>query len=604
MLSIRPHGNIATDISQAASACPNLSDLLISYLEQLDVEYVFGVPGGAIEPLYNALARSERRGSVRPIVARHETGAAFMAHGYYMSKRRLGVCCATTGPGATNMLTGVATAYENNAPMLVITAQTAISLFGRGALQESSDTSINTIGMFQYCTNYNSLVSHPNQFEHKLYAAIMTAYQTSTPSHLSVPLDIFRGPSGLEKPSYDLSGLMQPTHRLDVEQLNKLRDLLLNSENSVFVIGEGCIDAIGIILSVATLLQAKVVTTPHAKGLISPYHPLFRGVIGFAGHATAQSLLADESVDLVVAIGTGLSEWASNNWDAKTLMNEKLVHVEFLERRFTHSPMARLHVSGDIGLVFDKILSGIFSSQKVKSLRDKHKKTPANRGRPQRHFHVNEEKKCMSDAIPIKPQRLMQELATLFPPHTCYLADSGNSFSWSVHYLHPYDRRLSGERKRGYGVYHACFEFAPMGWAIGASVGMALGRLTVPIVCITGDGSWLMNGQEITVALQHELTVIYVILNDGALGMVKHGQILGNAERVGYQLPAVDYKAMAESMGAQGFVIESPQDLLDLDMAAICKRRGPTVLDVRVDPNEPPPMMSRVRSLSGVKENS
>ncbi|HEX7026434.1 MAG TPA: thiamine pyrophosphate-binding protein, partial [Gammaproteobacteria bacterium] len=461
MLSIRPQENLSTDISQAGSTCTNLSDLFISYLEQLGVEYVFGVPGGAIEPLYNALARSERRGSVRPIVARHETGAAFMAHGYYMSKRRLGVCCATTGPGATNMLTGVATAYENNGPMLVITAQTAMSHFGRGAFQESSDTSINTTGMFQYCTSYNSLVSHASQFEHKLYAAIMTAYQTSTPSHLSIPLDIFRSSSGIEKPSYDLSGLMHPTRRLDAEQLDKLRDLLLSSENPVFVIGEGCIDAIGTILSVATLLQAKVVTTPHAKGLVSPYHPLFRGVIGFAGHSTAQSLLADASVDLVIAIGTGLSEWASNNWDANTLMNEKLVHVEFLERRFAYSPMARMHVSGDIGLVFDKILSGIFSSQKAKLLREKNRKMPESRDKPRRHFHTNEEKKCTSDAVPVKPQRLMHELTSLFPPHTCYLADVGNSFSGSVHYLHPYDRRLSGERKRGYGVYHSCFEFAP-----------------------------------------------------------------------------------------------------------------------------------------------
>lgn len=598
MQLIQPEGNIPEHNSQAGAAGPKLSDLFISYLEQLQVEYVFGVPGGAIEPLYNALARSERRGSVRSVVARHETGAAFMAHGYYMSKRRLGVCCATTGPGATNLITGVATAYENNVPMLVITAQTAMSHFGRGAFQESSDTSVNIIGMFQYCTNYNSMVSHPNQFEHKLYAAIMTAYQTSTPSHLSIPLDIFRSASEVEKPSYDLSRLMQPSQRLDMEQLNKFRDLLLSCENAVFVIGEGCIDAIGTILSVATLLQAKVVTTPHAKGLVSPYHPLFRGVIGFAGHNTALSLLSDEKVDLVVAIGTALGEWASNNWDANVLMNEKLVHVEFLERRFTHSPMARMHVSGDIGMVFDKILSGIFSSQKVKLLRDKHSKTAENPDKPRRYFNINEEKKCTAEDVPIKPQRLMHELTSLFPPHTCYLADVGNSFSWSVHYLHPYDRRLGGERKRGYGVYHSCFEFAPMGWAIGAAVGMALGRLTVPIVCITGDGSWLMNGQEITVALQEELTVIYIILNDGALGMVKHGQIMNNAEQVGYQLPAVDYKAMAESVGAQGFAIESPQDLLSLDMAAICKHRGPTVLDVRVDPTEAPPINRRIKTLT------
>lgn len=128
-------------------------DLILGYLEQLGVEYVFGIPGGAIEPFYNALARSERRNSIRAVVARHETGAAFMAEGYARNTGRLGVCCSTTGPGATNLITGVASAYENQIPMLVITPQTALSHFGRKALQESSDTAINTVGMFQHCTH-------------------------------------------------------------------------------------------------------------------------------------------------------------------------------------------------------------------------------------------------------------------------------------------------------------------------------------------------------------------------------------------------------------------------------------------------------------------
>lgn len=154
---------------------PEMGDLLVAYLNQLGVEYVFGVPGGAIEPLYNALARSERNGGVRAVVARHETGAAFMADGYARNTGKLGVCCSTTGPGATNMITGVASAYENNVPMLAITAQTAISTFGKGAIQDSSYTGINTIGLYQHCTRYNTLISHPAQFEQKLSAAIMSA---------------------------------------------------------------------------------------------------------------------------------------------------------------------------------------------------------------------------------------------------------------------------------------------------------------------------------------------------------------------------------------------------------------------------------------------
>ena len=124
----------------------DLADLLLQYLAKLEIEFVFGIPGGAIEPLYNALARSERRSGPQAIIARHETGAVFMADGYASRTGKLGVCCATTGPGSTNLITGVASAYANQIPMLIITAQTPLTSFGSGAFQESSCTGI---GVFQ-----------------------------------------------------------------------------------------------------------------------------------------------------------------------------------------------------------------------------------------------------------------------------------------------------------------------------------------------------------------------------------------------------------------------------------------------------------------------
>lgn len=605
-MAFKPYGNGEREPFQHLKTKPlEIADLLIAYLEQLGVEYVFGIPGGAIEPLYNALARSERRDGPRAVVARHENGAAFMAHGYYMGKRRLGVCCSTTGPGATNLLTGVATAYENSIPMLVITAQTSLSNFGRGAFQESSDTGINTLGMFQYCTHYNTLVSHPNQFEQKLYSAIMTAFQTMTPSHLSVPLDVFRSTVPMSKPSFNLKDALEPRNWVQEEPLNAFCKALIESKDIVFVIGDNCSDAIGTILDVAFIVNAKIVTTPHGKGLVSPYHPLFRGVVGFAGHQSALRLLSDPRVDLVVAIGTSLSEWASNSWDNGILMNEKLIHVEECERFFTRSPMARLHVHGKIDFVFERLLQHEQLSERASSLQKSVKEIAAameqeyddTQRQTKRLFWLDNEEKYVDDSSPIKPQRLMQELAKLFPPQTCFMADVGNSFSWSVHYLHPYDRRISGKRKRGYGVYHSCFEFAPMGWAMGAAIGMAMARPGIPVICITGDGSMLMNGQEITVALQHKLNVIFVVLNDAALGMVKHGQIMNNAENIGYELPKVDFCAMAKSMGVNGYIINSPADLLALDIQKICTLSGPLLLDVRIDPHEPPPMMSRIRGL-------
>lgn len=140
-----------------------------------------------------------------------------------------------------------------------------------------------------------------------------------------------------------------------------------------------------------------------------------------------------------------------------------------------------------------------------------------------------------------------------------------------------------------------------MGWAIGAAVGTALGAPDQPVVCITGDGSVLMVGQELTVAVQEALPVIFVILNDSSLGMVKHGQRMAKAEPVGFEIAEVDFAACARAMGAQGYVIKNMEDFRKLDIDAICHRQGPTVLDVRIDAEEVPPISSRLRVLGTVK---
>jgi acetolactate synthase I/II/III large subunit len=140
-------------------------------------------------------------------------------------------------------------------------------------------------------------------------------------------------------------------------------------------------------------------------------------------------------------------------------------------------------------------------------------------------------------------------------------------------------------------------DFAPMGWAIGGAIGTAASNPQSPVVCITGDGSLMMNGQEISVAVAEGLTVIFVILNDQALGMVKHGQRLAGAERIGFQLPSTDFAAMARAMGADGYTVRSPEDMAALDIEAICSKKGPTLLDVFIDGEEVPPMNLRMQVL-------
>jgi acetolactate synthase I/II/III large subunit len=592
-------------------------DLLISYLEQLGVEYLFGIPGGAIEPLYNALARSERRGGIKSVVARHETGAAFMAEGYARNSGRLGVCCSTTGPGATNLITGVASAYENQVPLLVITAQTSLKLFGKKAFQDSADTGVNIVGMFQFCTRYNTMVSHIDQLEQKLITAVMTAVRESAPVHLSIPLDILKAQIPSAVPTYDLPTLTKQPHFQDEEGIKRLSEIIQLADNIVFVLGSGSREAATLILDVAVAIGAQVITTPDGKGLVSPYHPLYRGVIGFAGHASASRLLADPAVDTVIAVGTIISEWTSNAWDSTTLLNERLIHIESDASNLTRTPMSKLHVRGSVSAIFDRLSDILQIKKPAKEPLEEGDNVKqflqSNAGLREKieqaqHFELKSLRKYFDDSSPIKPQWLMHKLAQLFPPNTRYLVEPGNSLAWGIHYLHPFDRRIGerrtdgrrekGRRNQNAGLFQCVLEFDSMGWAIGSSVGSAFACPGEPVVCVTGDGCILMSGQEMTVALQHQLPVIFVILNDSSLGMVRHGQRMSGAESIGSELPSVNFAEMAKAMGIVGYQIRKPQELLDLNIEAICSRKGPTVLDVIIDPDEEPPMGTRIEVLA------
>lgn len=593
------------------------ADLLIMYLEQLDIEYVYGIPGGAIEPLYNALSRSEAVGGTKAVIARHETGAAFMADGYARNSGKLGVCCATTGPGATNLITGVASAYDNNIPLLVITAQTSLDSFGRKAFQESTDTGVNTVGMFQFCTEYNSMVSHVNQFEQKLVNAMTVAMNRSRPVHLSIPLNVF-GSKVTSKVRYDLESAAVANRNYDSRSVDDLYTELCEARNIVFVVGGRCGEAASVILRTAHEFSAQIVSTPDGKGYVSPYHPDYRGVIGFAGHQSAYDALTDPSVDIVVAIGTSLGEWSSNGWDSEALFNDRLIHVEPMDIDFSRAPVARLHVRGEIVSVFEYLMEKLELKRKASPPKPEVKEIPSiGQGLPFAEREKTPYGKGWQNAR-VKPQWLMEQMTRCFPRSTKYLADTGNSMAWGIHYLHPNDRRLmerrhvqralsgkerllSGRRAMISGLFQVTVEFASMGWAIGASVGASMACPNQPVVCITGDGSMLMSGQEITVALEHNLPVIFVILNDGALGMVKHGQRLSGAEQVGTTLPAVDFAMLAKSMGVRSYNINTPHDFMNFaeriknDEAWI--KSGPALLDIHIDGEEVPPIGMRIKTL-------
>ena len=583
------------------------ADLVCRYLEQIGVEYVYGIPGGAIEPLFNALARSERRNGLKAVVSRHETGAAFMASGYTSQTGKLGVCCATTGPGATNLITGVASAYANNTPMLVITAQSSLKTFGRGAFQESTVTGVNTVGMYEHCTRYNVMVTHIEQLETQFVNAVMRAFQQPRgPVHLSIPSDIFSQQVTRKKTLYNIKKYIGTPSLVDEMAFLSLVHHLAKAKKPVILVGGGCAEAMSAILDLALLLNISVVATAQAKGLISAYHPKFKGISGFAGHTSAYQTLIDPEVDLVLAAGTGLGEWSSSVWDEGLILNERLIHIDEVEQHMARSPMAKLHVRGRIVTIFEKLLE-LRKAQRAYKYPSLHKLKALNYGENQKQlllseddlvsFYLSDNEKYFSDEIPIKPQRLMREFSRMFPSSARYVVDTGNSMAWATHYLFPKDRRIKGKRIGHDCVVRSNIEFSSMGWAIGHAIGVSMGERRYPVVCVTGDGSFLMFGTELTVAVEESLNIVFVVLNDASLGMVKHGQKLSKAESIGHQLPKLDYALLAKAYGLRSYVIEAPDDLACFFDDWQSKPTQPVLLDVRIDGQEVPPIGVRTKAL-------
>ncbi|MDD3294928.1 MAG: thiamine pyrophosphate-binding protein [Geobacteraceae bacterium] len=564
-----------------------MSDLIVEYLEQFGVEYVFGIPGTPLGPLFDALARSERRGGPRAVLTRHEAGAAFTADGYARESGKIGVCCSTTGPGATNLITGVASAYAEQIPMLVLTPQTKIPEFSFGCFQESSRDGVDIMSMFDHCTRYNSMVTHPNQLERKLAAALTTALGVPKgPAHLSIPFDIFaaeaHGPSSFPR-LHDLLSARETT--VDSAALERLGEEVVSvvkrGGRIVLLVGRNGIGAGSEITRFAELVGAEIVTTPRGKAAINPYHPLARGVFGCAGHASARRALSDDRVELILAVGSNLGEWSTSKWDP-ILMNERMIHIHNDRNCFTRSPMARLHVEGVIGTVFAQLNNRLAKELKPSAAAPFDPDAAARTSYVPAGIQVISPACCATSegAGLLKAPQVYTELIRRLPKETRFFIDNSNSVPWSIHYFfHPRPES-----------YHLSIEFATMAWAVGAAVGGAFGDRKSPSVCIAGDGCYLMSGQEITVAVEQGLPVIFAVLSDQGYGLIRHGHRLLGKERVDFDIPPVDFAMMARAAGAEAHTIRNAGDFDLIDWNKLANRQGPTLLDVRIDPEERPPL--------------
>ncbi|MCI5221167.1 MAG: thiamine pyrophosphate-binding protein [Candidatus Electrothrix sp. AR4] len=558
----------------------NTAEIVVELLGRAEVKYMFGVPGGAIEDLNIALYNTTH--DILPIVTKHEEGAAFMADGYARVSGKLGVCYATAGPGASNLFTGLAFSYVDQIPVLAITGQVAISLFGKGAFQESSSEVIDIVQVFSACTKYSSMLISEVCAQYMLLKAIRLALgNPGGPVHINMPADIMKRPVQLQESS--IPPMIEKTRLLDVEQVDKAAQLLINAHRPVIIAGWGVYlsQAMLELRQLAELLRIPVATSPKAKGVFPESHELSLGVLGFAGSPVAKEYLINNEVDVLLAVGTSFSEMMTNGWDQHLQPSNCLIHIDVDAEKIGRTYEVSHPMLGDAKINLKKI------AQAVKG----HKYTAHRNKQLQilRQRQIKNEAFISPDEL-YHPARLFLDIQKFFPKSSIFFVDAGNSMAWAIRYM-TIDQPGSFFVSLGYGS---------MGYAVAAPVGARLAAPDRPVVAMVGDGSFLMNGFEVATAVNYNIPVTWVVLNNAMLGMVYHGRRLFKKSIPDGMEPCfkrVDYVKIAEGLGARGIHLDGRHPLSASLVRDILTEQKPTVLDVWIDDQAIPPIHSRIATV-------
>lgn len=561
-----------------------VSRLILEQLEREGVRTVFGIPGGPATPLFDAFHGET---GLRLVAPRHEAGAAFMALGDARVRGGLGVCLLTTGPGATNAITAVAAARADALPVLVLTAQTATSSFGKGSLQDSTESGVDTVALFRPVAKMSAMLANPAAAGSVLRQALRTALTGRRgPVHLSIPTDFMRRPAADE--SVAPAAYRSETRLFDREAVRRCAAVLLDARRPAVLAGHGVnlAGAQAELLELAELLSLPVATTPKGKGAFPETHPLSLRVFGLASSPCSERYLLSEGTDALLVLGSSLHENSTSGWDPRLgagLVLQQDIEPAVIGRNY---PVA-VAMAGDAKTTLRELL---FELRR----RLARGEAPAEGARGAfARFKAGvpsflDPAAMTSDAVPIKPQRLMAELDAALPGDALIFLDVGANTLWAAHYLTATGRNA---------FIHNWGEFAAMGYGVAAAVGGKLAAPERPVIAIVGDGGFAMAGMEVSTAVTEDVPVVWIVLNDARLNAVYHGQAMQYEGRtIGTEFRRMDVAGVAAALGAWTRRVLHPGDLAGAVAAALACGR-PAVLDVRVDASEAPPIHSRVRAL-------
>jgi acetolactate synthase-1/2/3 large subunit len=530
------------------------SRAVVELLEEQKVEVLFGIPGGVLLPLYDQLVDSK----MRHILPRHEQCAAHMADGYARVSKRPGVCIATSGPGATNLVTGVATAFMDSSPLVAITGQVATGVLGNDAFQEADSFSL-----MMPITKHNFRVTEPKTLPEVMKRSFLIATTGRYgPVHIDLPVDILQEEITEEdmnkqvrvpKPKRNLTGLLDAIK------------LLEGAERPTILVGGGVTwsRAGPEITSLAEMLTAPIVTTLMAKGAIPENHPLVLGVCGMHGRQVANYAL--NNCDVLLAIGTRFSDRVTGKL-SEFGTRTKVVHVDIDSSEIGKNVKGRVGLVGDAWTVVNALIAGLQRRKRRATWKD-------------RIMELKKECTCdynlMSD--PIKPQKVIHELSELLPEDAIVTTEVGQNQMWASHFFRCYGKRMfitSG----GLGT---------MGFGFPAALGAKIARPESVVADIAGDGSLQMVSQEFSTAVENDIPVMICLLNNGWLGMVKQWQKLFYGSRyLATNLgKSPDFVKLAEAYGAEAIRIEKHSEVAEAIKRGM-KSDVPMLLDFVIDPEE------------------
>ena len=534
---------------------------LMKALEKEGVKEVFGLPGGANLPMYDELGKS----NIRHILVRHEQSAAHMADGFGRVSRKPGVCFATSGPGATNLLTGIATAQADSAPMVAVTGQVPVEMIGKDAFQESD-----IIGMANPALKYSYQPRTPEEIPTMVKQGFYIA-ETGRPGPvlLDIPKDVqqnegkFTFPDEVRVPGY------HPWADPDITNTARAVELLLSAQKPIILAGGGVIisSAFAELQSIAELLMIPVVTTFKGKGAFPENHPLSLGPIGMHGHAEANKLMTE--ADCVLAIGTRFSDRSVGTF-AEFEKNLKIIHMDVDPAEIGKNQTTSVAVVGDVRASL-RIFGKMLMDRAVRTSDD----NPWLK-------HVKEVKQYWRENLKIHPgemgaAKILRKLRELLPKESIVTTEVGQHQMWASLFfdaIHP-------------GTFFSSTGLGTMGWGFPAAIGAKTARPDVPVVDIAGDGSFNMTENSLATAVLEDLPVIVFLINNSSLGMVAQWQrTFYDRRMVGVELnKCPDYVKLAESYGAQGLRAQS-MDELDKAIKTALKSEVATVIDIPIDPEE------------------